>query len=255
MKREVFYARTGKDELEKLRRITMAKDPSMSGPVSRLEGGEYESSEEIRAASADPSMSTRSEIINNFGEDLGRKLLDAGYSSMSSMDGVSDEDFLAITGVGPAALEKIHEVLTLGLLEADDGMEEETPDEPAVEETVEPEVETTKEVDEPEEEQEVSEGVLPEEPAPPPEESPVAEVAAVPVAEPEEPLWGAEGGMSVRVRRNKERAAKEEAERKRLAAIEDQHAKPEPSIMDLGSVDVDFVPEPDPESTADEVAE
>jgi len=88
--------------------------------------------------------------------------------------------------------------------------------------------------------------VLPE-----PESAPVEELAGGDIgARPSEdvPPWGTPGAMSIRVRRNKEAAAREEAERKRRAAIEDAHAKDFAGTgYDLGSVDVDFVPEPDPE--------
>lgn len=221
----------------------MAKDPAMSGPVSKMEGGHYESSEEIREADAGL---TRSEIINTFGEDLGNKLLDGGYSSLSGMIDATDEDFLAIKGVGPAALAKIREVMSLEVPEVDDGLEEETPDEPEVEEAVGAEVETAEELPEETPDEAISEEVLPS--------APPTEIQAPPEAVGDPMLgdvpFGTEGGMSVRVRRNKERAAREEAERKRLAAIQDELNPPGVAggiSMDLGSVDVDFVPEPDPE--------
>jgi hypothetical protein len=221
----------------------MAKDPAMSGPVSKPEGGHYESSEEIRAKD---SGLTRSEVINTFGEDLGNKLLDGGYSSLSGMIDATDEDFLAITGIGPAALAKIREALTLVVVEeAESGLEEETPDEPEVEEAVGAEVETAEELPEETPDEAVSEEVLP---GPPPTEiqaPPEPEVVGDPMLG--DVPFGTEGGMSVRVRANKIRAAKEEAERKRRAAIEDQHAVPDDvGVVDLGSVDVDFVPIPDP---------
>ncbi len=92
----------------------MAKDPAMSGPVSKLEGGSYESSEEVRAKDAGENIPeetgeglTRSEIINMFGEATGRALLDAGYASFTSLRMASDEELLAISGVGPAKVETI----------------------------------------------------------------------------------------------------------------------------------------------------
>ena len=84
----------------------MAKDPAMSGPVSKLEGGTYESSEEIRD---EDSGLTRSEIINAFGEISGRMLLDAGYASFTSLRLASDEELLAVDGLGPAKLAVIRE--------------------------------------------------------------------------------------------------------------------------------------------------
>jgi len=97
----------------------MAKDPA-SGPVSKPEGGTYESSEEIREADAGL---TRSEIINAFGEHLGGLLIGAGYSSFSGMIGATDEDFLAIDGVGPVALDEIRSVLSVELPEDAGGQE------------------------------------------------------------------------------------------------------------------------------------
>lgn len=91
----------------------MAKDPAMSGPVSKLEGGTYESSEEIRDADNIPDETgeglTRSEIINAFGDAVGRTLLDAGYASFTSLRLASDEELLAVSGLGPAKLAMIRE--------------------------------------------------------------------------------------------------------------------------------------------------
>lgn len=251
MKRKKYYARTSQDEISELRRITMAKD-HLTGKVSNPDGGFYKSSEEIRAESAEKL--TRSEIFNTFGEDIGQKLIDGGYASLSGLAGVTDDELLAITGIGPASVEKIREVISLEP-EEESGLEEETPDEPEVEETVDGESEAIEPVVEEEEIEEVSEEVLPEEPAEEvePESAdsegygepePVPEPLPAPV---DEVPFGAEGAMSVRVRRNKERAAREEAERKRQAAISDSLApEPQPKsdqVFELGSVGVDFVPE------------
>lgn len=235
----------------------MAKD-HLSGQVSNPDGGFYKSSEEVRAEAAE--RLTRSEIINSFGDDLGQKLLDGGYSSLSSLVLATDKELLAVEGVGPAALSKILEVISTDLEpEVGDGLEEEpaegleveTADEPEVEEAVDGESETAEPVVTEAPDQEVSEEVLPEEPTegvepePAPAPAPAPEPAPAPV---EEVPFGAPGAMSVRVRRNKERAAKEEEERVRLAAVQDGLSPPEVAEekFDLGSVDVDFVPEPDP---------
>jgi len=235
----------------------MAKD-HLAGKVSNPDGGFYKSSEEVRAEGAE--RLTRSEIINAFGEDLGNKVLAGGYSSLSSLVLATDKELLAIEGVGPAALSKILEVISTDLepeaesgleKESAEGLEVETSDEPEVEETAGGEDEAAEPVVEEEEVEEVSEEVLPEEP---PEGLDVIE-GLLPVHEPVpapvgDSPFGTPGAMSVRVRRNKERAEREEAERKRLAAISDGLApKPQPKsdqVFELGSVDVDFVPEADP---------
>lgn len=69
----------------------MANDPT-TGPVSDPEGGTLPTSDELRPDSG----LTRSEIINKFGEELGRVLLDAGYASLTSLMMASDEELLAI---------------------------------------------------------------------------------------------------------------------------------------------------------------
>jgi len=250
--RKKYYARTSRDELDDLRRNMMAKDHV--GKVSNPDGGFYKSSEEIRAESAE--RLTRSEIINAFGEDLGQKLLGGGYASMSSLTGATDEQLLAIDGIGPASLEKIREVVTLDMLEeADSGLEEEAADESEVEEAVEPAVEAAEPMAPEEEDTEVSEEVLSDEPPKGVEPAPVPAGTISPsaTAVDDSPKFGEEGAMSVRVRANKKRAAEEEAERKRVAAIQDAHAKPEAVPFELGSVDVDFMPEPDPPSPEPEV--
>lgn len=231
----------------------MAKD-NVTGKVSNPEGGFYKSSEEIRAESG--GNLTRSEIINAFGEELGRKLLDGGYSSLSAVASATDKELLAVAGIGPAGLSKILDVGSVEASEEDEGgLEEETPDEPEVEEAVVEEVESDESVEEAETDEpvveeapveEVSEEVLPEEPPESVEPEPEPVPAPAPPAPVEDVPYGTEGGMSVKVRRNKERAAREEEERKRLAAITDSHAKPEAVPFELGSVSVDFVPDPDP---------
>ena len=100
----------------------MAKDPAMSGPVSKLEGGSYESSEDIRA---EDSGLTRSEIINVFGEADGRMLLDAGYASFTSLRLASDEELLAVDGLGPVKLATIREKVGAQSVDPD---EEEMPE-------------------------------------------------------------------------------------------------------------------------------
>lgn len=97
----------------------MAKDPTQ-GPITRYDetGNPKIMIEPVAedAQSEERAMEeglTRSEIINAFGEDLGGKLLDGGYSSLSGMMGATDEDFLAIKGIGPASLAEIRKVVSL----------------------------------------------------------------------------------------------------------------------------------------------
>ena len=190
-----------------------------------------------------------------YGEELGRRLLDAGFSSLTGLLSVEDE-LLTERGFSEEEIAVIRGALTVEEAGDEDGMEE-AADEPQVEETPDNEVEASETVVAEEESQAGGEEILPEEPAAE-AEAPLTEDEATAIAElgaggigptaVEEVPFGAEGAMSVKVRRNKERAAAEEAERKRLAKIEDQHAKPYAGGVpfNLGSVDVDFVPEPDP---------
>ncbi len=55
---------------------------------------------------ADASL-TRSEVINEFGEKLGFALIQGGFSTIASVDGATDEELLAVNGVGDASLKKI----------------------------------------------------------------------------------------------------------------------------------------------------
>ena len=50
---------------------------------------------------------TRSEVINEFGEKLGFALIQGGFSTIAAVDGATDEELLAVTGVGEASLKKI----------------------------------------------------------------------------------------------------------------------------------------------------
>jgi hypothetical protein len=115
--------------MDQRRRSMMAKDPAMSGPVSKLEGGAYESSEEVRAKDAGENIPdetgeglTRSEIINMFGEGLGRMLLDAGYASITSLRLASDDELLAISGLGPAKVNLIRELVGVQEVAEDEAM-------------------------------------------------------------------------------------------------------------------------------------
>ncbi len=220
----------------------MAKDAA-TGPVSRPEGGHYESSEEIREKD---SGLTRSEIINAFGEDLGNKILDGGFSSLTHLSQATDEEILGISGIGPASLVKIREMLNIIPIEAPEeevegGLEEETPDAPEVEETVAEEEAAVDEVA-PEIEAEVEEAVVEE--GQPEEEAPAGLLIIddpIPAHE-DEVKFGEEGAVSVRQRRIMEAAKEREAEEQRQS---DAIRVAETGSIDLGSVGTDFVPEGD----------
>lgn len=235
----------------------MAKDPAMSGPVTDPEGGTYETSEEIRAASNEGL--TRSEVINEFGPDLGQKLIDGGYASLSSLLSATDEDLIAIAGIGPASVTKIREaikgavIIVDDLIEAEitveessDVVEEETVTEPEDAEVVEEvaDADAVPEVVEVEESEDTGEEVLEETGSGETEEE--TEVADPPLVPAPLPVPVEEPQMSVRVRRAKESARKAEEQRQKEQAHwlpggdGDDVVRP-----DLGSVGVDFVPEED----------
>ena len=65
---------------------------------------------EPELVAAAPEDLTRSEVINAFGDKLGQKLLDAGYSSLSGLAAASDQDLLKIPGVGPKAISDIRAI-------------------------------------------------------------------------------------------------------------------------------------------------
>lgn len=90
----------------------MAKDPAISGPISKPTGGFYESSEEIRKKEAGiDEILTRSEVINILGEQLGQLLIDAGYSTIASIILTTDKELEKIRGVGKASIAKIRELI------------------------------------------------------------------------------------------------------------------------------------------------
>jgi len=259
MKRRKYYARTSKDELDDLRRTTMAKDPSMAGKVSNPDGGFYKSSEEVRMEDAE--RLTRSEIINAFGEDLGNKLLGGGYSSLSGMAGVTDEELLAIEGIGPVTVGKIREVISLKAPEVDDGLEEEAADEPEVEEAVDAEAEATEtgvvkeevvevvaeelpadiEADIIETGEEIEYDIMPPDMV-------LAGTASITKVEPPPP------GVSTRVLRMRERQKLEDEEKKRVQAVHEQvrlEAVAEPEVVELeAELEVSEDPPADDENEA-----
>lgn len=100
---------------------------------------------------------TRSEIIDAFGEELGGKLLAGGYSSLDSLSSATNEEILAVDGIGPASLAKIHDAVTpvepepeVKEEEAEVGLEEEAAESDEVEETPEKEEGAVPVEDEPE---------------------------------------------------------------------------------------------------------
>ena len=62
---------------------------------------------ELEAEEAGP---TRSEVINVYGEKVGRLLIDAGYSSLSAVEEAEDKELLAIKGVGKGTLKAIRAI-------------------------------------------------------------------------------------------------------------------------------------------------
>ena len=156
----------------------MAQDPTTSD-VSTPEGGTYPSSEEVRDAFAESEL-TRSEIINEFGEEIGGELLEANISGLSGLVIIDDEQKEALSPEAKAAVEayftlneiEVHTVEDVTIEVADDQNDspvdetevvEEVEEVPAEEggseeeDDVEPEVEEEAEGGEPEEES-VSEG-------------------------------------------------------------------------------------------------
>ena len=91
----------------------MAKDPAM-GPISKPEGGFYDSPEEAEAEIEIEveveEISDRSLVINLFGEKIGQLLLDGGYPSVISVLVADDEALLDTKGLGRASLKKIREL-------------------------------------------------------------------------------------------------------------------------------------------------
>lgn len=146
----------------------MAQDPTTSD-VSTPEGGTYPSSEEVRDAFAESEL-TRSEIINEFGEEIGGELLEANISGLSGLVIIDDEQKEALSPEAKAAVEAY---FTLNKIEVADDQNDSPVDETEVveeveevpaeeggseeEADVEPEVEEEAEGGEPEEES-VSEG-------------------------------------------------------------------------------------------------
>ncbi len=61
---------------------------------------------ELEAEEAGP---TRSEVINAYGEKVGKLLIDAGYASLSSVAEAEDEDLLAIGGIGKGTLKALRD--------------------------------------------------------------------------------------------------------------------------------------------------
>jgi hypothetical protein len=120
------------------RRNTMAKDPTQ-GTVSQYDSEGF------------PVNPTRSEVINAFGEELGGRLVKAGFSSMTSISvavdmvfhdlGFSDEEIEVLREKAPftgAPTQEEVEKVSAEVGEGDEAEEEEA-DEPEAEEADEPE--------------------------------------------------------------------------------------------------------------------
>lgn len=83
--------------------------PPPTGPTSEQPAPEPEEVPEPEAEVDE--VLTRSEVINLVGEVRGQALIDAGFSSISSLEGLSFEDLTEIEGVGPATATKVLEAL------------------------------------------------------------------------------------------------------------------------------------------------
>lgn len=114
----------------------MAKDPTQ-GPITRYDeaGNPF-----IEPDAEKAQFSTRSEIINEFGEELGGKLLDGHYTSFSGLIGVTADDLAAID-LNEEEIERVMEATTL-MADEENVIEEE------IEEEVEEKVEEAKKVEE-----------------------------------------------------------------------------------------------------------
>lgn len=133
----------------------MAQDPTASD-VSTPEGGTYPSSDEVRAEDAENAL-TRSEIINEFGEETGQELLEANISSLSGLMIIDDETKEALSPEAKAAVEayftlneiEVHTVEDVTIEVADDQNDspvEEAEETEVVEEAAEAEVAEVAEV-------------------------------------------------------------------------------------------------------------
>lgn len=85
----------------------MAKDGT-TGPVSNMDGGTFKSSEEVRMEDA-RDLTQSEAIIDELGEGLGKLLVDAGFVTILSIQTATDEDLLAISGIGKSKLAEIRE--------------------------------------------------------------------------------------------------------------------------------------------------
>jgi len=83
----------------------MAKDTTV-GPVSKPEGGHYESSEEIRMANKELSQT---EVMSEFDKDLAAMLVEGGYHSLFQLAHESDGVLMDLKGVGLEELAVIRE--------------------------------------------------------------------------------------------------------------------------------------------------
>lgn len=96
----------------------MAKDPVMNADVPETnlaEGGFPEPTPDESGEGL-----TRSEVINAFGEDLGGKLIEWGFGSLSQLANVSDAELLAVKGLGEVTLGQIRERVPYDAFEPED---------------------------------------------------------------------------------------------------------------------------------------
>lgn len=91
----------------------MAKDPAITPPEPPDQPVPEEPQNPVEPAAEESQPLTRSEVINEFGEELGQKLIDAGLASFSSMIGMKPETFTDL-GFSEEEIQRISEVVNLG---------------------------------------------------------------------------------------------------------------------------------------------
>ena len=84
---------------------SMAKDTTI-GPVSKPEGGHYESSEDIRMANKELPQT---EVANAFDKDIAAMLIEGGYYSLFQLAHASDGVLMELKGVGLEELAVVRE--------------------------------------------------------------------------------------------------------------------------------------------------
>lgn len=75
------------------------------------ENGEYNDVVDPILAPTEDEELTRSEVINTFGPEIGRLLLDGGYSTIGSIISATDKELEEVPSLGRATVKKIREIL------------------------------------------------------------------------------------------------------------------------------------------------